>query len=93
MNRFLRIRRHLGLTQAALARAIDVTQGNISHYEKGQTVSPAVAVRLIRFAASLGQAVSYEEIYGRAEPGAASDSESANDSNDEAVDRVEGAHA
>lgn len=59
------IRDRLGLTQAALAEGIGCTQGNVGHYEKGQTVPPDAAKRLIAFAAKLGCTVSYEDIYGR----------------------------
>ncbi|MFC6520104.1 helix-turn-helix domain-containing protein [Undibacterium arcticum] len=50
MNQFQIIRERLGVTQAAIADAIGVTQGNVSHYEKGQTVPPDVARRLIEYA-------------------------------------------
>jgi putative transcriptional regulator len=58
------IRERLGVTQAALADGIGCTQGNVGHYERGQTVPPEAAKRLITFARSLGQAVTYEDIYG-----------------------------
>ena len=58
------IRAHLGLTQVALARGIGCTQGNIGHYEnKGQTIPPKVARRLIGYAKSLGQDISFDDIY------------------------------
>ena len=55
------------MTQAALACALQVSQGNISHYEKGQGVPPSVAKRLIAYAGSLGHAISFEDIYGPAD--------------------------
>jgi putative transcriptional regulator len=59
------IRIRLGLTQSALAIGIGCTQGNVAHYEnKGQTIPPDTAKRLITFAATQGQVVSYEHIYG-----------------------------
>ena len=63
MNSIQSIRKQLGLTQAALAAGIGVTQGNVSHYEKGQTVPPDVAARLIVFAARLGLPLTYDDIY------------------------------
>lgn len=64
MSTFKAIRERLNLTQAALAEGIGCTQGNVWHYEKGQTVPPDAARRLIVFAASKGVVVSYEDIYG-----------------------------
>jgi len=65
MNTIKAIRTRLGLTQSALAEGIGCTQGNVGHYEnKGQTVPPEVARRLIAFAATLGVQLSYEDIYG-----------------------------
>lgn len=64
MSTFKAIRERLNLTQSALAEGIGCTQGNVWHYEQGQTVPPDAARRLIVFAASKGVAVSYEDIYG-----------------------------
>lgn len=59
------IRIRLGITQAALAKSIGCTQGNVGHYEnKGQTMPPDVAKRLIAFAAQHGLRLSYEDVYG-----------------------------
>lgn len=64
MNPIQRIRSDLGLTQTELARAIGVTQGNISHYEiKGQYMPPATARRLIAVARQAGMELTYEDIY------------------------------
>ena len=63
MNTIQNIRKKLGVTQAALASGLGVSQGNISHYERGQTVPPEVASRLIKFARSLGVSVSFDDIY------------------------------
>jgi len=64
MNPLQTIRARLGVTQAALAKALGVSQGNISHYEKGQEVPPPIAKLLIEFAAGLGHVVTYVQIYG-----------------------------
>jgi putative transcriptional regulator len=63
MNNFKTIRERLGLTQAALASGINCSQGNISAYERGQTVPPDAAQRLIDFAATLGHPLSFNEVY------------------------------
>ncbi len=68
MNTIKSIRLRLGLTQGALADGIGCTQGNIGHYEnKGQTVPPDMAKRLIRLSAQMGHRVTYEDIYGALE--------------------------
>lgn len=67
MNHLKKIRERLGLTQAALARELGCTQGNIGHYEnKNQTIPPDVAKRLIALAAKRGVVIGYEHIYGPA---------------------------
>lgn len=73
MNAIRSIRERLGLTQAGLAKALGKSQGNVHHYERGQTVPPAVAARLIGVAQAMGHAVTYDEIYavtsGTEQPG------------------------
>lgn len=64
MSNFKSIRDLLGVTQAALASGMGCTQGNVSFYEKGQTVPPDAAKRLIEFAASLGHTITFNDIYG-----------------------------
>lgn len=63
MNTISKIRAHLGVTQVAMAEALDVTQGNVSNYERGQTMPPDVAGRLIAYAGTLGVQLTYDEIY------------------------------
>lgn len=67
MTPFQAIRKRLGVTQAALAEALEKTQGNVSFYEKGQAMPPDVAARLIEFARSRGLALTYDMVYGAAE--------------------------
>lgn len=67
MNPIRTIRRRLGLSQRQLAEALGRTQGNVAFYERGQTVPPAVAARLIEFARAQGLGVSYEHIYAGAD--------------------------
>lgn len=64
MNPIKSIRARLSLTQAELAKALEMSQGNVAFYERGQTVPPHVARRLILFARGLGCDVGYEDIYG-----------------------------
>jgi len=63
MNTFKSIRQRLKATQAQIAEALDVTQGNISFYEKGQTVPPATAKKLIEFARARGVSLSFDDVY------------------------------
>lgn len=64
MNRISNIRAQLAVTQKALADVLQVSQGNVSHYERGQNMPPDVAKRLIAFAAKRGHALSFDDIYG-----------------------------
>lgn len=81
MHHLKSIRERLGVTQQALADGLGCTQGNIGHYERGQTLPPEMAGKLIAFAAGRGLAITYDHVYGDAElPGAAT------------VDVGEGAH-
>ena len=64
MSNILSIRKRLGMSQAALGEAIGCTQGNVGHYERGQTVPPEMARRLIRFAASRGVVITFDDVYG-----------------------------
>lgn len=73
MNRIKAIRERLGLTQTELALALGKTQGNVGFYERGQTVPPDVAKRLICYANERGVAIGYEDVYGPA--AAASDAQ------------------
>jgi len=64
MNNIRAIRLHLGLTQAALAAGMGVTQGNVSLYEHGQPPSLDAARRLIEFAAERGLRLTFDHIFG-----------------------------
>jgi putative transcriptional regulator len=65
MNKFSQIRAQLGITQSAMADALGMSQGNISNYENGQTIPPAVADKLIKYAATYGVELTYDLIYGQ----------------------------
>lgn len=60
------IRKLLRATQDEVATAVGCTQMNVSYYERGQTVPPQVAKRLIEFAASRGVRLTYDHVYGAA---------------------------
>jgi putative transcriptional regulator len=60
---FRNIRRRLGVTQKELARAMDVSVTNVGFYERGQTVPPSRARRLIAYARSKGLALEYTHVY------------------------------
>lgn len=64
MNPISSIRARLGVTQAAMAEGIGVSQGNVSNYEHGQTMPPDVSKRLICFAADHGVQITFNDIYG-----------------------------
>lgn len=57
------IREKLGVTQSAMAEGLGCTQANVSFYERGQTVPPDAAKRLIAFAKTLGHEVTFDDIY------------------------------
>ena len=63
MNTILSVRKRLEVTQAGLAEALGVSQGNVSHYERGQTIPPDIASRLIAFAKTRGLSLSFDDIY------------------------------
>ena len=64
MSNIKTIRERLGVTQDALAKGIGCTQGNVWHYEQGQTVPPDAAKRLIAYAHTMGHTITFEDIYG-----------------------------
>lgn len=63
MSNFKNIRKRLGVTQAAMAEGLGCSQGNVSFYEKGQTVPPEVAGRLIAYAKTLNEELTFDDIY------------------------------
>ena len=64
-NRLKQIRQRMGLTQQEFAGMLQITQGNVGHYElRGQTMPPEGARKLIEEAAVRGHRVTYEDIYG-----------------------------
>lgn len=65
MNALRSIRERLALSQAQLAAALGMTQGNVSFYELDkQPVPPPVAGKLIELARDSGLQISYDHVYG-----------------------------
>ena len=64
MHNLKSIRELLGITQQAMADGLGCTQGNVGHYERGQTLPPDMAKKLIDVAACHGFAISFDHIYG-----------------------------
>lgn len=64
---FRAIRTRLAMSQAEMGAALGVTQSNVSMYERGQTVLPEVAGRLIEIARARGLEISYDHIYAGAD--------------------------
>jgi putative transcriptional regulator len=64
MGTFKDIRERLGLTQGEMAEALGCSQGNVSLLDRGQTVLPDMAKKLIAFAATKGVVLTYEDVYG-----------------------------
>jgi putative transcriptional regulator len=66
MNTFHTIRKRLDMTQSEIAAELGVSQSNVSFYENGQTVPPAVAGKLIALAKSRGHDISFDDVYAAA---------------------------
>lgn len=64
MNHLKSIRQRLGLTQQAIATELGCTQGNVGHYERGQTLPPDVARKLIQVAHERGLLIGFDHVYG-----------------------------
>lgn len=67
MNRVKAIRECLGVTQKQLGKALGMSQGNVGYLERGQTLMPEAAAKLIAFAGRLGVTLTYDHVYGDAE--------------------------
>ena len=66
MNTMQTIRKQLGISQSEMANELGCSQGNVSFYERGQTVPPDTATRLIEVAQRRGLSITYNDIYGPA---------------------------
>lgn len=61
------IRQRLNVTQQVFARGIGCSQGNVSHFERGQTIPPDTAKRVIEYCRNFGLRIGFDHIYGTAE--------------------------
>lgn len=66
MSRFLEIRNLLGMTQLEMAEVLGCGQSNVSFLDRGQTVTPEAARRLIDAAHALHISLTFEMVYGAA---------------------------
>lgn len=57
------IRSKLKVTQQVFADGIGCTQGNVGHYERGQTIPPDMARRVIAFCRNRGLHIGFDHIY------------------------------
>lgn len=64
---FKAIRLRLGVSQGRLGKHIGCTQGNISFYERGQSIPSEIAQKLIAFACGRGLQIDFNHVYGAAE--------------------------
>jgi putative transcriptional regulator len=66
MSRFHQIRRLLGLSQIEMAEVLGCVQSNVSFLDRGQTITPDAAAKIIAAAKAMGVALSYDHVYGTA---------------------------
>lgn len=64
MNHLKSIRVRLGMTQQGMADELGCTQSNVGHYEKGQTLLPSMARKVIDVAAARGLRIGFDHVYG-----------------------------
>lgn len=64
MSRFLEIRTLLGMTQQEMAEVLGCVQSNVSFLDRGQTITPDVAGRLIGASGAMGVLLSFDHVYG-----------------------------
>lgn len=63
-NNIKLIRKKLGLSQSEFASLIEVSQSNVSHYERGnQRVPQDIASKVIGLASERGMNLSFDDIY------------------------------
>lgn len=66
MSTFKDIRTRLNLTQQGLADALGCTQAAVSLCDRGQTLQPPMAIRLIEVAKAKGFELTMDQVYGLA---------------------------
>lgn len=63
MSRFLEIRSLLGMTQQEMAEVLGCSQSNVSFLDRGQTITPELAAKLVDAAKALGVPLSFDHVY------------------------------
>lgn len=63
MHAFKAIRLRLGVTQQVMASGIGCSQGNVANYERGQTLPPEMARKVIDYAVQLGLQITFDHVY------------------------------
>ena len=64
MSRFLEIRSLLGMTQLEMAEVLGCVQSNVSFLDRGQTITPEIAAKLIAASRAMGVQLTFDHIYG-----------------------------
>lgn len=64
MSRFSDIRALLGMTQQEMAEVLGCVPSNVSFLDRGQTITPTVAHKLVGAAAALGVRLTFDDVYG-----------------------------
>lgn len=67
MNAIKAIRKRLRFSQAEIGKALGMSQANVMYLERGQTVMPETAKKLIAFAKVHGLEIGLDHIYAGAE--------------------------
>ncbi len=65
MARFLEIRTLLCMTQQEMAEVLGCVQSNVSFLDRGQTITPEVAEKLIAAARAMGVHLTFDQVYSR----------------------------
>ena len=67
MHKLKAIRLRIGKTQQAMASGLGCSQSNIANCERGQTLLPELAERLITYANGCGLPITWDHVYGSAQ--------------------------
>lgn len=68
MSKLKAIRERLKVTQSDLADALGCTQGRVWQMERGETVMPDTAQKLIAYALTKGHVITFDDIYEPPKP-------------------------
>lgn len=64
MSRFLEIRNLLGMTQLEMSEVLGCVQSNVSFLDRGQTITPEIAAKLIAASRAMDVHLTFDHIYG-----------------------------